>query len=125
MNQENSTILIVEDEQAVLTLTRLMLESLGYRVHSTTRASEAIEIVEQQGEAIDLILSDVVMPELDGWQLCEKLRAINPRLRFLFMSGYTADAAIRQNIMTEGLPCILKPFALSELAAKIRAVLDE
>jgi CheY-like chemotaxis protein len=117
------TVLIVEDEEAVLHLATSMLEQLGYHVLAARNADEAMEIAKGYGEQIHLLLTDVIMPDMDGKELLERIRSIKPDLRCLFMSGYTADVITRKGILDEGVQFIPKPFSLLALAGKIREAL--
>lgn len=114
------TILVVEDEGSVLTLTSKMLEILGYKVLPTGNAEMALQMVAQYSEKIDLLLTDVVMPDMNGKDLSERIIAIKPGIRCLFMSGYTADVIARQGILDEAIQFISKPFSLKELDAQVR-----
>ena len=116
------TILVVEDEEAVRELVREVLVSQGYRVLLAARPSEALEIVETDGAALDLLLTDVVMPELSGRELCERIREKRPDLRVLYMSGYTDDAVLRSGIQDTKI--LEKPFSTESLARRVRAVLE-
>lgn len=118
------TILIAEDEESVLNLSREMLESLGYKVLMARNADLAILLFKKYTGNIDLLLTDVVMPDMNGKELTERIRAIKPGLRCLYMSGYTADVIARQGILEEGIQFIPKPFSLRDLASKVRAMLD-
>ncbi len=117
------TVLIVEDEAAVLELSQDMLETLGYRVLTAKAAEQALRLVKAYGGPIDLLLIDVVMPDMNGKELSEKIMSIKPGLKRLYMSGYTADVIARQGILEEGVQLISKPFFLNDLAAKVREVL--
>jgi len=118
------TILLVEDEPSILGMTKLMLESFGYRVLATSDANEAIELARQHAADIDLLLSDVILPEMNGKELKEKLISLCPGLKTLFMSGYTGDIITRRGVLTDGAHFIQKPFFLDALADKVRNVLD-
>ncbi len=117
------TVLIVEDEEPVLNLTINMLETLGYHVLAARRADDAIELARGYGEIIHLLLTDVIMPDMDGKELWERIRSIKPDLRCLYMSGYTADVITRQGILEEGVHFIPKPFSLRALSVKVRETL--
>jgi two-component system, cell cycle sensor histidine kinase and response regulator CckA len=119
------TVLLVEDEEAVLKLAKSMLEKLGYRVLSARKTEEAIRLAGERAEVIDLLLTDVVMPDMNGKELLDKIRTISPGLKCLFMSGYTADVISRQGVLDEGVRFIAKPFSLMALDAKVRSSLDE
>jgi two-component system cell cycle sensor histidine kinase/response regulator CckA len=117
------TILIVEDENAVLELGKGMLERLGYDVIALGKPDQAIRLAAEHGGRIDLLLTDVVMPEMNGKDLSERIRAVRPDLPCLYMSGYTADVMARQGILDEGLHFLSKPFSLKSLADKVREAL--
>ena len=121
---DHKTILLVEDEPSILALTAEMLDSLGYAVRAAHSPVEAIRMAQVHSGDIHLLLTDVVMPGMNGRDLALTLRDLRPGLRFLFMSGYTADVIAHDGILDEGLNFIHKPFTKSALAAKIRAVLD-
>lgn len=119
----SETILIVEDEEAVLKLSSDMLQILGYCVLAARSTEEAIQLARQCGDQIDLLLTDVVMPNMNGKELADRITAIKPDLKRLYMSGYTADLISRQGILEEGVHFISKPFSLRGLAAKVRETL--
>ena len=120
----DETIMIVEDEAAILELTRTMLERHGYEVITAGTPSEAIRIARSHGQPIDLLITDVVMPEMNGRDLVEQALAHHPGLAHVFMSGYTADVIAHQGVLDEGVDFIQKPFSAANLAAKVREVLD-
>ena len=118
-----ATILLVEDEPAVLRITKNRLEELGYSVFSASTAGEAMRVAQEHAGAIHLLLTDVIMPEMNGRDLAAKLLSIYPATKCLFMSGYTADVIAEHGILEEGVFFIQKPFSTKELAAKVREVL--
>jgi CheY-like chemotaxis protein len=115
---------LVEDDEAMLNISRTMLERLGYTVLAAPTPAEALRLVEKHPERPDLLMTDVVMPEMNGRELTGKIRTIRPGLKCLYMSGYTTDVISRQGILDEGVNFIQKPFAIDDLALKIRQVLD-
>ena len=119
------TILIVEDEAAILDVTRLILEQLGYHVLVAGTPGEATRQVEAHQEAIDLLVTDVIMPQVNGPELARRLTALHGEMKCLFVSGYTADAIGRRGLLEEGVHFLSKPFTAEQLAGKIRDVLDE
>lgn len=121
----HETILVVEDEPALMDLCRTMLESLGYRVLAAEGPGEAILLAEKYAGAIDLILTDVVMPEMNGVELCKRLLAFYPNLKKLFMSGYTGNVIAHHGVLEEGVFFIQKPFSVENLSSKIREVLQK
>ena len=120
----NETILIVEDEITVLSLTQAMLEALGYNVLAAGNKDLAFHLVQNHAGAIDLLLTDIVMPDINGKELAERMAHLKPGMKCRYMSGYTADVIARQGILEEGIHFISKPFSLRDLANKIRAVLE-
>lgn len=120
------TILLVEDEVAVLKLARRMLEDLGYTVLVAVTPGEVMDLVGKHPGGIHLLITDVVMPEMTGPDLAEKLHVLYPGLRILFMSGYTTNAmAHHHGVPEDEVRFIQKPFSKKELAAKVREVLNE
>jgi two-component system, cell cycle sensor histidine kinase and response regulator CckA len=117
-------ILVVEDEEALRKLTCEVLRSLGYEVIEASNGRDALDNAQREGGRIDLLLTDVVMPGLNGRELAEKLGADHGSLKVLYMSGYTDDVVLRQGVLTEGTAFIQKPFAPDVLARRVRAVLD-
>jgi CheY-like chemotaxis protein len=121
----NERVLLVEDDQAVCNLIRAVLSSHGYTVVCPERPQEAELAFEKHGGNFDLLLSDVVMPEISGTELAKRLSARNPRMKILFMSGYIGDAIVRQGIQEKEMGFLQKPFAPVTLAKKVREILDE
>ena len=117
-------ILLVEDNEQNLTLTGLMLEECGYTVIATSSAVQAFELCAQHAGEIALLLTDVVMPKLNGRELSARVTALRPGIKTLYMSGYTEDIIAKRGIIIEGLNFIHKPFVLMGLADKVRVVLD-
>jgi CheY-like chemotaxis protein len=120
----HEVILLVEDEEAVRSLARHVLQSCGYAVLEARDGREAIQIAEKQ-ESIDILVSDVVMPHLGGRQLAEKIAAVRPDCKVLVLSGYTNDAVVRHGGLEAEFAFLQKPFTPSALARKVRSVLDE
>ncbi|MDQ3000311.1 MAG: PAS domain S-box protein [Fibrobacterota bacterium] len=120
------TILLVEDEDAVRCLVRDVLEVGGYKVFEAPSGEQALEILEKQAKDIHihLLLTDVVMGGMSGRELAERLKAVRPRTKVLFMSGYTEDAIIRHGVFTAQASFIGKPFTPTTLSAKVREVLN-
>jgi CheY-like chemotaxis protein len=118
------TILLVEDEDDVRALARELLERQGYRVLEASDGLQALGRYETEGDQIDLILSDVVMPRMSGRELVDRVRALRPDMRVLYMSGYTEDAILRHGVRDASTVLLGKPFAPADLLAKVREVLD-
>jgi two-component system, cell cycle sensor histidine kinase and response regulator CckA len=118
------TILVVEDELAVRELVRKVLERSGYRVIVAATPREALDIVDKTPAAIDLLMSDVVLPQMGGRALAEQLTAKVPTMRTLYMSGYTDDAIVHHGVLDPGTPFLQKPFTARGLTGKVREVLS-
>ena len=119
------TILLVEDADVVRALALEVLEASGYRVLEAANPQAAMEIAEAHPEPIQLLVTDVVMPESSGSELARRLRPIHPEMRVVFMSGYTEDTIITHGMLEAGINFIQKPFTPDELARRVRSVLDE
>jgi two-component system cell cycle sensor histidine kinase/response regulator CckA len=119
----SETILLVEDEVLVRGLVSKFLHGLGYDVLSAARGSDAIRLAAEHAN-IDLLLSDVVLPSMNGRQIYEQLASCRPGLTVLFMSGYTENIIAPHGVLEAGFNFVQKPFSLKELACKVRAVLD-
>jgi len=122
---KGETVLLVEDEKAVLKMTVAMLEGLGYTVIPAGLPEDALEIVRSYSGSIHLLLTDLVMPQMNGRELAEKVIAIRPSMKRLFMSGYTADVTITLDVTEKGTLFIQKPFAMHTLAVKVHKVLTD
>ncbi len=118
------TILLVEDQTSLLTMYTLFLKHLGYNVLAAETSKKALHLFSQQPEDIQLLLTDVVMPEMNGMQLSEEIHAVNPAVKVLFMSGYSADIISDQGVLDHNIAFIAKPFSMSILATKIREILE-
>ena len=120
----DETVLLVEDDPDVRLLSSEMMLSLGYRVIAAASGDQALEMVTQRKEPIHLLLTDVVLPGMNGRQLAEKLTVIHPETRVLFTSGYTEDIIVYRGVLDQGLSFIGKPYSRDSLAAKVRQILD-
>ena len=118
------TILLVEDEGAILTLGKAILKRQGYLVLAARNGAEALAIVRGRSGPLHLLITDVVMPEMNGRELRDQLRTIQPDLKCIFMSGYTANVIVHHGVLDEGADFIQKPFGVKTLAEKVRKVLD-
>jgi PAS domain S-box-containing protein len=121
----HETILLVEDEELVRTLAHEVLQMSGYRVLVAANGGAALLICERHTGPIHLLLTDIVMPELSGQELAERLTRLRPDMRVLFMSGYTNNAVIHNGTLAAVVNYIQKPFSPDALARKVREVLDE
>jgi signal transduction histidine kinase/ActR/RegA family two-component response regulator len=121
--QGTETILVVEDNDAVRRIAREFLKIKGYTVVEARGAMEAIQIMKNRGDQIDLVITDVLMPGMKGRELVEQLTELRPDLKVLYMSAYTEDAAINIGVLSPGTEFIEKPFGPDELATKVRQVL--
>jgi two-component system, cell cycle sensor histidine kinase and response regulator CckA len=120
----SETILLVEDEEMLREIVREALEAGGYRVLAAPHGAEARRICESHRDAIDLLLTDAIMPGGGGRKLAERIRASRPEIKVLYMSGYTDDAIVRHGVLTAEVAFLQKPFTLDDLAYKVRSVLD-
>jgi len=114
----------VEDELAILEMATLILTRQGYTVLQANTPNGAIRLAKEHSAEIHLLITDVIMPEMNGKDLSKNLRSYCPQIRTLFMSGYTADAIARHGVLDEGVHFIQKPFSLPDFAGKVRNILD-
>ena len=118
------TILLVEDEPTMMTMATVMLEKQGYTVLPASTPGTAIRLASDHADAIALMITDVIMPEMNGRDLAKALLTLYPTLKCLFMSAYTANVIANQGILDPGAQFIQKPFSRNALAAKVREILD-
>jgi DNA-binding NtrC family response regulator len=114
----------VEDEETVRNLASAILEDYGYTVFTAANGAEGLTLCEDSSEKIDLLITDVVMPEMSGRALAEKAERLRPEMRLIYMSGYTDDSVVRHGILAENAAFIQKPFLPDVLASAVREVLD-
>ncbi|MCL4203207.1 MAG: CHASE domain-containing protein [Pirellulaceae bacterium] len=119
------TILLVEDEIAILEMAAKMLESLGYRVLRAATPAEAIRLAQQHRDEIQLLVTDLIMPGMGGRELCAILKAQTPDLRYVFITGYSGDRIERGDDAELGAHLLAKPFTCGQLARKVRETLDK
>jgi DNA-binding NtrC family response regulator len=120
----SETVLLVEDEEGLRTLAREVLELQGYTLIEASNPGEALALLEAHHGPIQLLVTDVVMPQMSGRELASRVAAARPETRILYMSGYTDDAIIRHGVLDPGTPFLQKPFAPDSLARKVRDALD-
>jgi len=121
---QGEIILLVEDDPGLLTLGQSMLEKLKYKTLIAASPEKALALVEQHPGRIDLLITDVIMPVMNGKELASRLTAIFPELRVIYMSGYTSDVIAHHGVMNEQAQFLQKPFSLTDLAKTIRVALD-
>ena len=117
-------VLLAEDDHELRDLAREILELHGYRVLQAGTPAEALLSAEKHTGAIDLLVTDVVMPQMNGRRLAEGITAMRPEIRVLYMSGYTDDAIVHHGVLDQGMPFLQKPFTPDALARKVREVLE-
>jgi len=122
---KGETILLVEDDTSILKLGETVLNSLEYTVLAANSPAQAIQLAEEHLEEIDLLITDVVMPEMNGRELAGELQRKIPALKILYTSGYTANVIAHRGVLEEGVNFIPKPLSKKDLAAKVREVLDD
>ncbi len=119
------TVLVVEDEKIILKLTTAMLNKLGYNTLSANTPAEAISKVKSYNDDIHLIITDVIMPEMNGRDLSKLIIDLHPETKCMFISGYTADVIAHHGVLEEGVKFLQKPFSIKDLASLVRDVIDE
>ncbi|MDB5049226.1 MAG: domain S-box protein [Fibrobacteres bacterium] len=127
-NPENlrgrESLLLVEDEESVRRFAVQVLESQGYRVFTACNGREALDVLEKSDTPIQLIVTDVVMPDVGGQALSERVKTLRPALPILFISGYTENSVVHRGLINAGEPFLQKPFSPTELARKVREAMD-
>ena len=121
----SETILLVEDEPSILKMSKNILEKLGYAVLTASTPGKAVQLADEYAGEINLLMTDVVMPEMNGRDLANNLVSRYPHLKRLFMSGYTTHVIAHHGVLDEGVHFIQKPFSIKDLAAKVREALSE
>ena len=121
----NETLLLVEDEEQILNLGRRILSQQGYTVLVASRPEAAMVLAARHAGAIHLLITDVVMPGMNGKELLQRLRAAHPELKCLFMSGYTANVIAHHGVLDAGVQFLQKPFTIHSLSARVRELLDQ
>jgi CheY-like chemotaxis protein len=118
------TVLLVEDDALVRKLAADILRERGYTVYDVSAGEDAYQVIEDKGEEIDLLLTDVVMPMISGREIADKIRTAHEKVKVLFMSGYMDDIVLHHSAPGEDIPFLKKPFTPIDLARKVRAILD-
>ncbi|MCJ7771537.1 MAG: response regulator, partial [Desulfobacterales bacterium] len=121
----SETTIIAEDNDMILKLSKKILSDLGYHVLLANNGEEALKISEDFDGPIDLLLTDVIMPGINGMELAQQLKLRREETKVIFMSGYTGSNIFHNNILRLGMPFITKPFTKDSLSLKVRQVLDE
>jgi PAS domain S-box-containing protein len=122
---KGETLIIVEDEEAILQMGKMMLEQLGYKVLAASTPEEAIHLAKEHGPGIQLLITDLIMPEMDGKELSKEIRNLYPEIETLYMSGYTSNMIAHKGVLDAGVNFISKPFTIKDLAIKVREALDK
>jgi len=125
IHEGTETILLVEDDNSVREFAVSALRSLGYTIHEATSAMQAIQMIVQKNLTFDLLITDLVMPEISGKELVDKLSISDPHLTVLFTSGYTDGTIATDGFLEEGVNFLHKPYSVQQLSAKIREILDK
>lgn len=119
------TVLFVEDDDGIIKFGKRILENLGYVILSANRPNDAIKIAQDHSGKISLLITDVVMPDMNGRELANRLKTLYPYMEILYMSGYTANVIAHHGVLEENINFIQKPFSQNDFARKIRAILDK
>ena len=122
--QGSETILLVEDEESVRTFAHKTLKGYGYIILEASNGEEALRLAQGHGRKINLLLTDVVMPQMSGKELADRIKILWPDIKVLFASGYTDNAIVHHGILESGIHFLQKPFTPEALARKVREVLD-
>jgi CheY-like chemotaxis protein len=115
----------VEDDEKVRKLALQILERLGYKVLEASEGNEALAIYEKHRDLIHLMVTDVIMPKMNGREVTHRLMSFHPEMKALYMSGYADDVVLHHGILEKGMNYIQKPFTMEGLARKVREVLDK
>jgi DNA-binding response OmpR family regulator len=121
---QGETVLVVEDDDMVRRLARVIIERAGYQVVEATSPDEALRLAERGDVSIDVLLTDVIMPAMNGRELAKRILVRRPEVKVVFTSGYTDDVIAHHGVLDRGVSLVQKPFSASSLTAKVRAVLD-
>jgi CheY-like chemotaxis protein len=121
----SETILLVEDEEMLRDLVRAVLQEKGYTILEAQTIGQAAAFCKEYEGSIDLLLTDVIMPQMSGRELAEQLKTFRPQMKVLFMSGYTDDTVVRHGVLAAEVAFLPKPFSAGTLESKVREVLDK
>jgi CheY-like chemotaxis protein len=121
---DGETVLVVEDDEGVLDYVAEVLQSLDYRVMRASSGPNALKYLGNPALKVDMLLTDVVMPGMNGRALAEEARRLRPKIKVLFMTGYSQNAIVHQGRLDPGVQLIQKPLSQAQLATKIRDLLD-
>ena len=125
LSRRGETILLVEDEESVRRLSVQILKRQGYKVLEASCGDDALVLSKEHKEPIHIMLTDVVMPGMSGRELANQLKALHPKMKVLYMSGYTDNAIVNHGVLDEGINYIQKPFTMNALTRKVREVLGK
>jgi len=123
LRKGNETILLVEDDQGVRTFIDEALRSLGYHVHQARNGEDALKILETEKLTPHLLITDIIMPGIDGRDLSKRVKKIVPSIKIIFTSGYTDSHIDSEGLLEKGIHFIGKPYSISTISSKIREVL--
>lgn len=124
MQANGEAILVVEDDPAILRLTGKLLNDLGYRPLLATEVEKALQLA-QEADTLQLLLTDVIMPRMNGAELAKTIQAVHPDIKVVFMSGYTADVIAHKGVLNDDVTYIQKPFSRNALALTLKKALAE
>jgi len=122
-SNKSGTVMFVEDEKMILNMGKLMLEKLGFKVITASSPIQALTLAKETNDKIDVLLTDVIMPEMNGKELARQIQQVFPEIKLIFISGYTANIITPHGVLEEGVHFMQKPFSLKKLASKLQEVL--
>ncbi len=125
LNNKKNTVIWAEDDDRLRNLTRKILERYGYSVLEAENGEKALRIINEHNGPIQLMVTDVVMPGMNGRELAERLQSLRSEMKVIYMSGYTDNAIVHHGVLEPGLNFLQKPFAPERLACMVREVLDK
>lgn len=120
----NETILMVEDEINILEMGKTILEKFGYKVLTAISPLEALEIVKEHGDSIELLITDLIMPGMNGRQLADSVAKLYPGIKVIYTSGYTPNVIMQSGVIRDNINFIQKPYSIHDLLLKVREVLN-